>query len=365
MRVAVVVTLCLWAAQASADKPPESIPTAILPLEHPAQVTLEQATQVRAAMREPVERHGLAPMAFEELDRRLAATDITCTTAKCLSDTARVLQATFLVGGRLTASEERRPPDWKLALWVYDAEGKATRATVEDRCQGCSLVQACVWAGKVTKRLLRQVKHARSGRLDIRSEPKGATVLVDGERVGATDMEFRVPPGIHTVEVRAEGHVPQSRRVQVKPAEKVRMELTLEPVDGPAPPPEERTSLLDPGVFKWVTLGAALAGIGAGAGLLAINGRQVCDGSDPDLPAFECDEQYSTVAPGVSLMVAGAALGGLAGYLFYLDIERQMARPGDAPEDAPEGAADEAAARVSVGPWAGPRGAGLSATIGF
>jgi len=94
-------------------------------------------------------------------------------------------------------------------------------------------------------------------------------------------------------------------------------------------------------VFKWITLGIAVAGLGAGIALIAIDGRGNCDVAQGGL----CPESYQTMTPGIILTVAGGAAAVGSGVLFYLDARGSK--------------------KVGVLPWLGPRHAGLGAVLSF
>jgi len=62
-----------------------------------------------------------------------------------------------------------------------------------------------------------------------------------------------------------------------------------------------------------------LGAIGAGAGLLGINGR--CT-QDPIAPALECDQVYQTRTPGIALLAAGGAVLALGIVTFSLSFKK-------------------------------------------
>jgi hypothetical protein len=73
-------------------------------------------------------------------------------------------------------------------------------------------------------------------------------------------------------------------------------------------------------VFKWLSLGAAIAGLAAGIPLLVLDGRGTCETS---VESQRCPEAYQTAAAGIALTAAGGLAAGAAGLFFYLDT-----RPG-------------------------------------
>jgi hypothetical protein len=55
-----------------------------------------------------------------------------------------------------------------------------------------------------------------SAELFVSSEPRGAVLFIDGIEKGPTGNIVRLQPGIYTVEVRLEGYLPESRRIELQ-----------------------------------------------------------------------------------------------------------------------------------------------------
>jgi hypothetical protein len=111
-----------------------------------------------------------------------------------------------------------------------------------------------------------------------------------------------------------------------------------------APPPPRRDA--GPGffsarVFKWVTLGVAVAGLASGITLIALDGKGTCNVPEGGL----CPESYQTMAPGIALTAVGGAAAVGSGLLFWWDAKKK----------------DE----VAVYPFAGRQVAGLGARWSF
>jgi hypothetical protein len=78
---------------------------------------------------------------------------------------------------------------------------------------------------------------ARTNRLDIRSEPSGALVTIDGRLSGATPTTVRaLSPGTYVVRVARPGHVPREARVTLASASVRTLTFELEPGLDPAIP---------------------------------------------------------------------------------------------------------------------------------
>lgn len=109
------------------------------------------------------------------------------------------------------------------------------------------------------------------GGLRIDSDVEGAEIWIDDRRVGRAPARIRVPGGSHVVELRAPGHLPARRPVQVRAREEQRLEIDLEVV----PEPYEG---LGPGLFLTSAGLAVAAGIvGAAFGARALSARSDVD----------------------------------------------------------------------------------------
>ncbi|MGH9603439.1 MAG: protein kinase domain-containing protein, partial [Terriglobales bacterium] len=66
------------------------------------------------------------------------------------------------------------------------------------------------------------------GMVEVRTDPKGATILVNGEVQGKrSNTDLALDPGTYTVLLRLEGHKPAQKRVQVEEGKKVKVEEKL------------------------------------------------------------------------------------------------------------------------------------------
>jgi hypothetical protein len=134
--------------------------------------------------------------------------------------------------------------------------------------------------------------------LAIRSTPEGADVEVDGETVGATNLDHAVTPGPHRVVVRKEGFEPVTREVVAVERQTIAVEVELQAeagiLDGPRNP-----------IYGYIGAGVGAALLGAGA-YLVITDEDAADGNqDGNLSA------YNDTAPlGVALGAAGLAVAG-------------------------------------------------------
>jgi hypothetical protein len=86
-----------------------------------------------------------------------------------------------------------------------------------------------------------------TGLVDLRADVAGAAVLVDGAEAGQTPLAapLSLPPGTHVIVLRAPGHLPAERRIEIKPGESQVLDVTLPPFEAAKPvaaPPVERAA---------------------------------------------------------------------------------------------------------------------------
>jgi len=74
-----------------------------------------------------------------------------------------------------------------------------------------------------------------TGTLDLRTDPAGATVLLDARLLGVTPLQVQVPPGAYSVTLRREGSEEQTFPVRIVAGQRVSEVRTLRPAPPPAP----------------------------------------------------------------------------------------------------------------------------------
>ena len=84
-----------------------------------------------------------------------------------------------------------------------------------------------------------------NGSADIRSNPPGATVTVDGAAIGYTPLtSWKLKPGTHKVQIEKDGHEPWSGTVAVQAGKRARLDVPLKAV--PKPTPQPTAEAVDP-----------------------------------------------------------------------------------------------------------------------
>ena len=66
-------------------------------------------------------------------------------------------------------------------------------------------------------------------RARVLSEPEQAQVWLDGQQLGTTPANLEVAPGVHVLVVRAAGHVPYARLLELPPGQRPPIEISLAP----------------------------------------------------------------------------------------------------------------------------------------
>jgi len=104
-----------------------------------------------------------------------------------------------------------------------------------------------VEAGNPLTLAVAELQPAR-GRLEVTSEPEGATVTVDGEYRGTTPLSLELAPGeSHAVEIAKAGFDPATKTVELEPEESRELAVTLDPELG-----EVRIAVRPPDAELWI-----------------------------------------------------------------------------------------------------------------
>lgn len=111
---------------------------------------------------------------------------------------------------------------------------------------------------------------AKTGTVEIRTNAEQGTVFVGGSREGlveASRCTIELPPGRHSVEVRASGRAPWSTTISVEAGEEIRLDVELKDAKvAPPPPVEEKSS----GVSGRKIVGFSVIGLGVVAGVVGV-----------------------------------------------------------------------------------------------
>lgn len=292
------------------------------------EVTIEgdAAPELRAQIGKSLDG-GLYTAGYDVVDRdevagklRNARALVGCISTTCLTKIGALVNAKKFVRARIEASGAAYTIG--LELLAPDAPG-GLADRVERSCPVCTLREASELVSQAAVALVsaRPLAPARA-HVAIESRPPGASVTVDGVVVGVTPLEADLEAGPHEIRASLAGYRPGSVNRTLEPGERGEVLITLAPEAPPPPPPPAR--LVDQsryGVWKWAAAGGAVAFLAGGVALVAM------DGSGTDCaPSTTCMNRYATKGLGIGALVTGAALGGVATYLFMNDrVETSVA----------------------------------------
>lgn len=235
-----------------------------------------------------------------------------CQDDACALAQAQAAQATYL----LQVRQDRGPVGVGAVLWDVALEDQA--GTWRKDCAGCDAAELVRLLRREVRSWVREGMNRRRGELQVRSQPAGAAVLVDGRRRGETPLQVQVFSGLRAVRVEKTGFRPQDRTLAVPPDGAAELPVDLAPqVVRTERRPRPRWRLISGGVA--VGAGLLLAGLGISA--LAVAGS--CWDPPPG-GTGECNFLYDTNAVGGGLLGAGAAVGLAGALLLALPGERHQ-----------------------------------------
>ena len=157
-----------------------------------------------------------------------------CYSDLCLERLGRLMNAAIVVryrGKVILPSEASKAadkqPSWKFRVDVLDVEVGATGSSSEVECPSCSVKQAAEkLSEQVTTAVLETASRPR-GVLEVRSEPQGATVYVDGTELGVTPYKRQTFGGTRKVVVRHVGFLSQQLEANVPDGQKARLDVKM------------------------------------------------------------------------------------------------------------------------------------------
>jgi len=289
VRLSWLAVICLLPSLAGAAEPR----TAIAAIAVPPSVAPELNRAFQEALTQWLSAAGFSLKPPAEVDMQMGERPefVNCRAGGCLAEEASFLRVQRLILPRLEPASD----GFVVGLSAYDAGHKKVIADAIDRCAPCSADGLRAMVATLAKKLHAEL--AQPGTLEVTSQPPGP-LTVDGKVVGVTPWSGTLEPGDHVIAMASPaGRV--ERDVAVEPGKTARVNL-LVPVA--AAPPPRRGQL---GILKWVALGVGVAGVAAGAGLLAVDGHGTCG-----LAAGQkqCPKVYDTLPAGAALVSIGGAL---------------------------------------------------------
>lgn len=254
---------------------------------------------------------------------------------RCRTEIGRRLQADLLLTGQISREKDELLAN--LSLHAVDLQTTVKNQVVH--CPGCTAATFRERLVETVNDLITADRGLHRATLLVRTVPPGAEVRVDGRPVGTAELEVTVVAGPHRLQATHENHDPMEVSIDVKPQERLEVDLKMPPRTSHAPPlpPEPKVSWWNTRRIAGVAMMAAgLAGVIVGAPLLAIDGS--CHGDN-------CPQFWDNKGSGGALVGLGAALVVAGGVVILMSRPQPM--------------------RATLAPMVGPGSVGLVGEVRF
>jgi hypothetical protein len=257
---------------------------------------------------------GLAAARFEVMTgamvkERLAAAGLapdSCSGGSCTAKAAHALGVAFLV----FATVVERDKSYDITLDLVNGNSGVTIGTNRERCEICGVEEASEKVSLAASALRARLEALANTppRFIIRSRPAGASVKLDGEPIGKTPVDRELSPGVHKLELAAEGFDPLERTVTAVNGvdETVDLDLVVLP------------SKLPLRALGWTALAVGAAAIAGAAYAESVDGQELpCTVGQRDENGH-CPNVRNTRVLGAVLAGVGAAAVTLGGVWLYI-----------------------------------------------
>jgi hypothetical protein len=257
---------------------------------------------------------GLAAARFEVLTgamvrERLAAAGLnenSCMGGSCTGKAARALDVAYLVFASVTEHDKT----YDITLELVNGRSGVTIGTNRERCEICGVEEASEKVGLAASALRARLEALANtpARFIIRSHPSGARISLDGEALGRTPVDRELAPGVHKLELAAEGYDNLERTVTAVNGvdETLDLDLVVLPTKLPLR------------AMGWTAAVVGLAAIVGGIWAVAVDGDEIACAPDQRDDLGQCPMVRSTRVLGAVLTGAGATAATLGGVWLYL-----------------------------------------------
>lgn len=238
-----------------------------------------------------------------------------CYRNECLEQMGRLLGAQLALAYKidsdaLPSDAGKGAASWRIAVALYDLDVGGVGASLESTCERCSVTMVSEALATLIRRAVQEDTSKPRQLLEIMTEPRNSSVVLDGVEVGVTPYRHIAFAGKHDLTIRHTGHRSLNQEILILENRTTMLNLQLEVGQdqiryfkeyGPRP--------------KWrlavggALVGLGLVGIGVGALGLGINGQCV----DPPVPPMMfCSDVYRGTPGGLGFVISGAivAIGG-------------------------------------------------------
>jgi hypothetical protein len=257
---------------------------------------------------------GLAAARFEVMTgamvrERLAAAGLgadSCSGGSCTGKAAGALGVAFLV----FASVVEHDKTYDITLGLVNGKSGVTIGTNRERCEICGVEEASEKVGLAASALRARLEALANtpARFIIRSRPAGARIALDGEAIGRTPIDRELQPGVHKLELAAEGYDPLERTVTAVNGVDETLDLDLVVLP----------SKLPLRALGWTAVAVGVAALVGAVWAESIDGQELACAPGERDDFGHCPRVRSTRVLGAVLAGVGAASATLGGVWLYL-----------------------------------------------
>lgn len=217
----------------------------------------------------------------------------------CRRSVAAALKVRVIVGGEVHGNHD----NYALHIWAADGTNGNIFAEVDWHCDICGVTELANTMQLTASTLQAKLRELRPAAaiVEVRSIPRGAALIVDGRSAGLTPRRLQLPPGEHSIAVRADGHREARRNVRTTAGEQERIDVILSPMSRPS-----RTWRRPVG---WIAIGTGVIAGVIGSVLLGLDGQRTnCESGE--IRAEYCQSTRNTaIGGGVTLGMGLVAIG--------------------------------------------------------
>lgn len=237
-----------------------------------------------------------------------------CASPDCLRQLPALLGTSHFLRLRVEASSAIY--EFEILFLVAEGEGGSIKERRKGSCPVCTSEE---FIDRVADNLRTLMKPFQPVPVLIDSQPSGALLLIGSRELGRTPFTGTLAPGRHQVRAERDGHLDAEQIIEVTAGsagapQRFEIGLTASPSGGGGGGDGDAGSGL--GMWKWPAAVAAVGAVAVGAYWLSIDGE--CATPIPS-NGGECRRNYGTLPQGVAAIGVGAALGVVAGLLFWND----------------------------------------------
>ncbi len=243
----------------------------------------------------------------------------------CLDRVAERAEARSVAIVRLQKTEQRSNPVQSLLgaqVVIRDVATKQTATEALFACDGCSGTQIVDRFSQTVGQLIATANNRPRTMLTVKTEPSGAAIFVDGQRIGESPMEQMSFAGVHTVKATKEGFVSASQTLELQLNQANSIDIKLSTQTTQTTQTMQTTQTVASSRPAWrLTLGGILIGGGlltAALGVSALSVNGACDETLPTVNGVPCPMIYFTNGVGGGLLGGGLALASTGAVLMAL-----------------------------------------------